>query len=76
MLWVDGDLADHGLDHTHVTIQKSADCPTEESDPEVTGKAQEKQGKHGAKAAKEKHRLTTYPIRQSAPVPSCFTAIS
>ena len=50
MLWVDDELADHGLNDTYISIERAAEEATEECHPKVYGKAYDKEGGNGTDA--------------------------
>lgn len=61
-------LADHGLDHTNVSIQCSAKDSTNQRDPDVGSESEDHHADHGASAAYEQDWLSPNAVRQTSPI--------
>ena len=62
VLGVDRDLANHGLNNTHIPVQDATNRPSEKSHPEICGEADYQQRHNSACAAEEQHRFTSYSV--------------
>lgn len=62
MLWINNQLADHGLNDSYIAIERAAYEATKESHPEVHAKANDKERRNGTKAAKDEDWLTTQAV--------------
>jgi hypothetical protein len=67
MLGLCDELAHHGLDHSHVAIQKTAQRPGQQRQPKVLGKAKQHHTQHRTGESQEKHGLAADPIGQRPP---------
>lgn len=68
MLRLADQLTDHGLNHTNVAIQGSAEDSTNQCYPNVGGKSEDDHAEHGASAAYEQDWLSPNTVRESSPI--------
>ena len=64
-------LAHHRLDDSDVSIQEPSQGSAEQSDPKVSGKADNKEREHCAGAAEQKNRFPAYPVGDRPPEHAC-----
>lgn len=60
-------FADHRLDHSHVAIERSAQCSANESHPKVGCKPNGEERHNGSQTSEENNRFSSYPVREGSP---------
>ena len=61
-------LADHGLDHGDIAVEKAADSTSQQSNPKVGGDAYHNHAEHGPDASQQEDRLAADAVGETAPV--------
>lgn len=62
VLRIDRDFTDRGLQNADITIECSAECPTQQSNPEVRCEADYQERNAGTCGTEKQYRLAAYTV--------------